>query len=101
MLTVRNALAALAVLLTGAAPAYAADTAARHDLAGKHRVYVCQRPTPASHVQHKDYGRLSFVTARELLNDPAPTAKPRCISAAELARYKALAAQRTQTIASR
>ena len=67
----------------------------------KAAVYVCERPTLTRHVTHRDHGRMSFVSARQLLTDPAPTAKPRCITAEELARYKALTAQRTQTIASR
>lgn len=99
MITIVKGFAAAAALLA-AGSAIAAEPAARVP-ADKAQVLVCDRPTPAGHVKHRQHGRMDFVSAQQLLADPAPSAKPRCITRAELERYATLYAQRTRELASR
>lgn len=88
------------LVLAAAATLSMASTVQAGDSA-KPQLFVCERPTPAKHVIHRDHGRLAFVSAERLLNERAAPSRPRCITGAELTRYRTLAAQRTRTIASR
>ena len=99
MTLITKGVAAAAALLATAVAATAGTPAGVS--ADKAQVLVCERPTPAKHVLHHEHGRMEFVSARRLLADPKPSAKPRCITRAELARYQVMYAQRTQAVASR
>ena len=88
-------------LIAAGIASLAVVSAAQAGERSKPQVYVCENPTPAKAVVHREHGRMTFVSAERLLNERTPAAKPRCITEAQLERYRELSAQRTRVVASR